>query len=502
MKAPALSLRSKSSLVAVAAAVIAAILLNLIAARRFTRWDVTRERRWTLSEATKETLRTLPEQATVWVLSSPGDPLGQSLRKLVSAYEAESARLVVRYVDPDKDPLAFEDARRRFKIEAGRTADGRLVTDAVAVVAMGDRFWYVTATDLLDVSEETKDKVRPREEQALTHALRSVQGGERTVVCFTEGHGELSIEDGSDRGIGHLRDVLEKDNYRARRVDVSQGSAALAGCALVVVAGPKSPFSADEDQRLRAWSMQGGSMLVAASPIRAPGKSTFGADGLTASLAAFGVAEVDALVVERDPARMIESEGVGFLAEAKSHGITAGLVADGEKSIVPKVRVKAARPLSRVPGDIVPADLLVTSTASFALRDTTPGTGAEGGDVGGPIVIAVASERPRVSASSAHGPRLVVLGSTGFLAHDAWQQPLAERGAALVTDNAISWLTSRPRVVDIPERAEIAAGVRLTEASRKSIRDYVIIYMPAAALFLGLAIAFRRRSTEGRTRTR
>ncbi len=488
-----------SSLVGVAAAIVAAILLNVLAERRFTRWDATLAKRWTLSVATRDTVRSLPEPATIWVLLAPGDPLGQGIRQLLTAYEAESQRIVVRYIDPDRDPLGFEDARRRFGIEAGRTADGRVVMDAAIVVTMGDRRWFITTQDLLEVSEEDKGRIRRHEEQALTHALRSVQGGEKVQVCFTEGHGELSIEDGSDLGAGHLRDILEKDNYAPRRVDLGHGADPLASCGVVVVAGPRSPFSPTEDERLAAWLTKGGSVLYAASPVRAPGKSTFGSDGLAASLAAFGIFADDAMVVERDPERILESEGVGFLAEARPHGITAGLVGEREKTLVPRIRVKAARPLSRVPGDVVAADLVVTGARAFAIRDVRPRPEAATGDRDGPFSIALASERPRVSPSVAHGPRLVALGSTGFLSHAAWQEPLADRGAALVTENALSWLTSRPRVVDIPERAAVPAGMRLTEASRREVRDYVVFYMPAAALLLGLAVAFRRRSTEGRS---
>jgi hypothetical protein len=109
----------------------------------------------------------------------------------------------------------------------------------------------------------------------------------------------------------------------------------------------------------------------------------------------------------------------------------------------------------------------------------------------------MASERPKIGPSAGHGPRLVVLGSGLALHSENWTQPRSLRGMAFLVENAISWLTAQPAVVDVPERPAVAAGIRITEESREQVRSYVLIYMPLAAALLGVAVALRRRSTEG-----
>ena len=39
------------------------------------------------------------------------------------------------------------------------------------------------------------------------------------------GHGERSLEDGSEEGLGSLRDVLDKDNYETTSVDTTPQNA-------------------------------------------------------------------------------------------------------------------------------------------------------------------------------------------------------------------------------------------------------------------------------------
>jgi hypothetical protein len=91
----------------------------------------------------------------------------------------------------------------------------------------------------------------------------------------------------------------------------------------------------------------------------------------------------------------------------------------------------------------------------------------------------------------------VVVGSRFVLAEDNWKQPRAMHGAAFFVDSAVSWLAARAAVVDVPERGEVAAGMRVSEQGREEVRRYVLVLMPLAALLLGIAIWGWRRSAEG-----
>ncbi len=110
----------------------------------------------------------------------------------------------------------------------------------------------------------------------------------------------------------------------------------------------------------------------------------------------------------------------------------------------------------------------------------------------------MAAERPRVEPSATRGPRLVVVGSRFALAEDNWRQPRALHGTAFLVDSALSWLAARPVVVDVPDKAEVAAGILVSEAARDEVRRYVLVLMPLAALLMGVAVWAWRRSSENR----
>ena len=496
-----------AKLVGVLAAAVLGVLVNVYSARHYSRWDATADKRYTLSDATKTTLRELREPVEIWVLLGAQEPLKQSVTQILAAYQAESAKLVVKMVDPDKDALALEDLKKRFKIEAGRSEDGHVLTDAVIVVARAEKRWFIDSTDLYEANGKDDTKVRPREEEALTLALRNVvREGDRTRLCFTEGHGEASLQDGSERGLFFLKNVLEKDNFDVATVDTTKPGQhePYKDCAVVLVPGPRSAFSKDDANELRTYAMTGGSVLLAVGPV--PKDAGFEETGLEPVVAPFGVRLGGSLVVETAKELVIpDSYGARFFAEPKPHAVTAGLVPRDERE-PPRVLVSLARPLYRnVEDGVANAQPLVTTSAqSFALAASdgaatwTRAPEKAPKDASGPFVVAMAAERAKVRADAPHGPRMVVLGASTALLEANFREAWAMRGTALLVESSISWLATKPEIVDIPARAEVAAGLRITEESRAEVRTYVVILMPLAVSLLGFAVGFRRKSTEGR----
>ncbi len=508
---PTLEPGQASQLVALVAAAAVALLLNVLASTRYSRWDWTSNKRYSLSAATLETLHGLPAGVRVWVLLGPADPLEQSVKQLLVAYQAETTKLEVRFVDPDKDVVALEDVRKRFRIETGRTEQGHVVADAVVVVERGDKHWFLGPSDLIEVARGDETRVKPKEEQAVTSAIRNVLGGTRTRLCFTTGHGEMGLTDAGDRGLGVLRDVLEKDNYEVTSVDLgAPGTAApLGGCGVTVVAGMRGAFTGDETERLRTWLLGGGNALLAVSPI--PGDTPTGLvpAGLERVLAPFGVTLDEDLVVEADEERAFAGQGgIRFVAEPKTHPVTASLVKGEGQRDVPRVVLHFTRSMHRAQaeGGATAVELLGASPKAFGLTNLTGAADWKDtpqmrpGDLVGPLVVAMASERPKVAPDAPHGPRLVVLGTPSGLTAASLREPLPVRGAAMLAESAISWLAAKPQVLDIPDKSAVAAGMRITDDSRIEIRRYVLMFMPGAFALAGLVIALVRRAGEGAPR--
>lgn len=119
-------------------AMVLATLVNVLVARHYRRWDVTRGGLYTLSDATLQTLHDLPEPVRIYVLLPAGEPLTLSVQHLLDGYRAETSRLEVELIDPDRRPAEFMALAQRFGVGADKE-DNRVVATAAAIVARGDR---------------------------------------------------------------------------------------------------------------------------------------------------------------------------------------------------------------------------------------------------------------------------------------------------------------------------------------------------------------------------
>jgi hypothetical protein len=319
----------------------------------------------------------------------------------------------------------------------------------------------------------------------------------------------MNPADPGTEGAGLLRDVLTKDNFEVTTALPGALNVAepFAGCGVVVVAGLRSGFAKDEVERLRTWVLGGGNMLVAVSPIPGNTDTGFAPPNLDRALTPFGIALDEDLVVEEDPeASFPGTGGIQFVAQVRQHAITSALVRGDEKRDAPRVVFHFARSMrpAAEPGSATPADLLATSGKAFGLTnivgasDWKDAPQKKAGDFGGPLVVAMASERPKISADAPHGPRAVVLGTASALTSGSFREPGAMRGAALLVESAISWLASKPQVLDVPDRSAVPAGIRITEDDRAAVRRYVLFLMPGTIAVLGIVVGLWRRRTEGR----
>jgi hypothetical protein len=492
----------------VAAAIVVAVLVNLIAARHYRRWDWTREGLYTLSATTEETLSSLPEPVEVWILSSDSEPITLTLRHLLTAYRAKTDRLVVHFIDPDRSPAELLAAQQKLGIATGRVEGGHVITDSIAVITRGERRHYIAASDLLRVEQGDELRVQPKIEEVLTAGLREVTAGEPVQVCFTTGHGEPSLQTGGEDGLMPLAGRLTKFNFQvvplANLPDLD-GKDPIGDCALVVLAAPQQRLPKEEVRRLQLYLESGGNLLLAAGPVPDDQRKGFVSLGVEPLYAAAGIVLRHDMVFELDPERRAGAAGQGemFLVKPSQHAVTAGLRIGGDP--VPVVVVEASS-LDVAPTAVAKPDALLTTSAEaigmtdvFELVASGKGPSLGPGDARGPLTIAYAVELPKKRASAQHGSRVVALGSPQFLAGRNWTTPPL-RGAAWFVEGAVSWLAAKTVALDIPAKQARPVGLNITESALRTVLIGVVVLVPLSALLTGVAVRWRRQQTEEKSR--
>jgi hypothetical protein len=492
-----------STSIGIIAAMVLAVVANVLVARHYKRWDVTRGGLYTLSDPTLQTLHGLEEPVSVFVMLPAGDPLTTSVSHLLEAYKAETTRLDVKLTDPDRHRAEFLAIQQKYGVVEGKTEDGRILTDAAIIVAKGDKPYFLTANDLVAVEDEEDMRTRPRLEEALTTAIRSVTTGARPKICFATGHGEKPLDNGGDAGLAALKDRLGKNNYDALEIAPARAGAKeeLPGCDLLVIAGPSEPVPAEDVARFVGFVKSGGSLLLAVGPVPDPDDAKYVDLGLGNLFAAVGLKMETDFVFELDAKRKAPNGfGETFLPEPKPHAITDGLLKAADRGIGVTLTITSS--ISKVPGEPATSPLLVTTDRSFGMVDffawaknpSQPSAKPE--DHKGPLTVAWAVEMPK-PAGAAHAGRAVVIGSWGPLVSSNWQSEEL-RGTAAFVESSISWLVSRPSLVSVPKKPSVTAGLRVSEEDITKLGLYTVLCMPLASALFGVAVFLRRRSSERR----
>jgi len=489
--------------IGVFAAVLVAVNLNVLVARHYRRWDLTHERLYTLSPATLAILHGLDQSLDVTVFLGKADPLTVSVRQMLVAYGAETTKLAVKFVDPDQNPAEFAALQQKLGLLAGRSEDGRVVTDASIVVARGERHWFITNEELVHYDDES-GKAQPRLEQSLTEAIANVLGTEKAKACFSIGHRELSIDDVGPEGLAEVRRRLEKSNFEVVTVDLAAPGSSLQGCQLLVVPGPSVEFAESASNRVAEFVKAGGNAYILAAPLLGEDRHVR-RSGLGAVARSIGVEFGEDFVLETNAAlRLPRGAGEVFFSIPKPHEVTRGLEREGAK-VDSRVLVSSGQSL-RISGNSPAKVLLTSSDQAYTLRDLNPllnATGTPPEPSAAPrsaYTLAVAAELPKPPGSTAkYGPRVVLAGAANLV----WNRNYGDSslyGDRLFTENALSWLSARPALVSVPEKTEHEVGLSLSEQSLGEVLRYVLIYMPGCAAALGIFVMVRRRSLERKSR--
>ncbi|HBY98444.1 MAG: GldG family protein [Ardenticatenaceae bacterium] len=430
------------------------VLINVIAARVDKRWDLTAEGRFSLSPQTGQILSGLKAPVKVTGFFAPGDPGQSQAEDLLKEYAlASNGKLTYELVDPEQQPALAR--------QLGITSYGSLVFQ------QGDRKQIVFASD----------------EQGLTGALLKVTSDKQKTVYFLTGHGEPAPDDFSGRGFSTWRDTLQHDNYNVATLNLAITTTVPSDAAVVVVAAPQKPLSADELTHLQDWLDGGGSALVLAGPQADPSVQSL--------LEPWQVRLGDGVVV--DPAASFLGDvATPVITRYPFHDITRDL--GGLTSFFP-----FARP---VVSDNPNAQTLVsTSPQSWAETDLQSRQVQfnEGKDTRGPLNLAVALERTSgqsdtgTANESPKQPRLVVFGNTDFVSNQVLSTVRGAFGNVDLAVNAVNWLAADEALIAIRTTPDTPRQVILTGPQSSAIFYGTTIAIPLLVLLAGGWVWWRRR---------
>lgn len=464
--------------------------LNYVAKNHAWRFDLTKQRKFSLSPETLSFIKNL-ERPVHMIVTLSGDQDNPEVQGLIDEYVYATEERVAGRIT--KEVLDVYQNRRRAE-ELGIEQAG------IVVLISGDRRRVETIDGLYTMKAGKRDAFRG--EQVLTAAILDVSTLNRSKIYFVTGHGELRLDSAdAHTGLTTLRDQLRLRNFDLEALDLPASRKIPTDASLLVIVWPQNGFSKAEQEMLRQYlATNAGRMLL----YLGPGKST-AALGLDDLLLDWGVLVHNDLIFDVGPDNITENLELLVRAFAPSHPVTKSLVDIGSMAL----RFGAARTVIPDPGRTLggglnAVTLAATSPTAWGERggiragelprydpgiDTRPIPGTDPPDRLGVIV---ASERVAARDDlpfSVRGGKLVVFGTGDLVSNGR-----LDTAALLVTLNAVNWCVDRDHQLAIPPRPIERFQLSLSAADFTRLRYALLLALPGGALLLGLIVYWTRRA--------
>lgn len=468
--------------------VVVLAMANYLAFRHYARWDWTSSGVFTLSARTEEVLRRLSANVEVNLLLPRNDSNFQEVKDLFDRYRAKSSRITLHAIDPARDQAEYIAIARRYEI-----ADTELPS-VVAIVVSGDRHWNVNAEDMLSLDAESLDDqsgnvtAKVKSEEALTGAILQVTTGRPTKVCATRGHGEWALEGDPEHSLRELSERLSRANVQMSDFATLGAASVPSDCDAVFVIGPTSAFSEAEANLLLAYVRGGGNLFAALEPVIT--RERIEPTGLEHVASELGL-DLDANLVLTSDRQFLMAEGqkvAFYVADYGEHTTT---------NVLRRTQSPSAMILTRSirkHGDSHAVELLRSSEGSYGESSVSEIAGEvsptrNGDDMAGPLSLAVAVE---VGEANARHGKAIFVGSTQWMRGQFVNEPQLANTDLLSA--WVGWLTQRPALISIEPRRVNVRAVMMTPEDLDGLLFRVLGLMPAAALLLGFAVYWSRRS--------
>ena len=441
------------------------VLVNVLGARRPERWDLTANKAMSLSDQTVQLLGQLPQPIHAVSFMQYEDSRRTEIENQLYEMQVRSnGMLTYEVVDPREAP-AF--AQQLGVLELGTT-----------VFVMGEKRQQVTGT---------------REQDLTTGLIKLVQPNPRKAY-FTTGHQEHRIDGFDQDSYGQVKSQLESRNFVVENLSLFTTPEVPPDANMVVIAGPKVPFTEAEVQALGAYVDRGGDLMILVDPAVDT--------GLAPVLNRWGVEAGKTYAAEGDPQAMFRSPFIPVILRPAQHKVT-------EKIGLPLVFLTPTFLTAPAPGQAPQGwrvtNLAQTTDRSWAetddsgLRNPQAVKFDEGVDTKGPLTLALAIEQnpdpanPTAEAGASAPPksRILVFGTSRLGANEVFQ--LGQIANMDLFVNGASWLVGDDELISIQPRPADTRTLFLTAAQRNFIMLSSIVLVPALVMAIGILVWWGRR---------
>lgn len=270
------------------------VFINIISARVFTRIDLTAEKRYTVSEETRELLRGLNDIVYFQVylegdLAPRFKRLQKATREMLDEFRVYTDRVQYEFINPSSS----DDPKERYEVHENLKTRGLVPAEVREDDAEGVKFQLIFPGAIISYrakemplqllrpergasEDELVNKAIENIEYNLAYAINLLTIEKKPKIAFIEGHGEFSLKETAD-----ITRALQ-ENYVVERVELNERVDALTERVesdstgelavrnkfkAIIIAGPDSVFSEKDKFIIDQYIMYGGKVLWLVDPV-------------------------------------------------------------------------------------------------------------------------------------------------------------------------------------------------------------------------------------------
>ncbi len=470
-------------------------LANWLAFRHYHRFDFSRDRKFALSERTKQFLGGLDKPVRMILFMAGNAPLRSDVANLLAEYrQAQPKFIQTELVNPYFDVSRAGELATKYKLAA---------EDNVVIIDCEGRQKLVAQDAMADVDRSGEQFGQAptvtafKGEQALTGALLETVEAKKNVVYYLRGQNEPEL--GPRGSMTGLQQSLERDNVQLKELNLANaaGTGVPADASAVFLAGARYDLSEPEVKALEEYWNKQGRVFILLNP-----------DALTARLGGF----LDRVGIHPDDNRLTAIVRVGLpggepvlrrlngvLGESASENVIVRSL-KGVNFTVPGATQTLTLDSARVRGANVQLTPLVKAQEGFwgeadyrneAEDDPAASRFDAGRDKKDNLFYAACAERGAVAEGRVSVPsaRLVVVGNARFIEDGQTNQEMAD-----FFHNALNWLLDRDRLIGIPPKEVKTVALNVPDQQVNLLFLLTIIVVPAVAALAGAGVWFVRRT--------
>jgi gliding-associated putative ABC transporter substrate-binding component GldG len=492
----------KSNLFTTAALIVGIIIaVNLLGNEYHVRLDLTEDRQYTLSSATKDILNDLEEPVTIKAYFS------SNLPPHISKTRQDFQDILIEYASLADGQVLYEFVDPNSKESNEQEATQKGIRPVLINVREKDQVKqqkaYLGATVQLGEKTEVIPFVQPGAamEYALSTAIKKISIEKKPQVGFLQGHGEPTL--------GEMAEVVEQLNvlYDPIEVTITDSTGIPDDVKTLAIIRPRDSIPANQLKELDNFLSKGGRLLMAINRVQSELRTLYGTTvntGLEDWIKEKGIEVVDNFVVDAKCGSVsMPQQFGGFTIQANvsfpyvpiigtfsNHPITSGLesvmfefaseiklTGDSATSITPLA-------FSSELSNTLPAPQMLSVEKEWAESDFPREN----------VVVAAALDKKTETG----GFRLVAIGDGDFPVNGPPQQQRQLQPDNInLLSNAVDWLSDDTGLIELRTKGAVTRPIRELDDTTKSILKYTNFLLP---ILLAIAYGIFRAQKNSATR--